>query len=54
LRGFIAARPILALRVKKEINDWRDAINQQLGYLADGQLPELVRRELSQEQITVR
>jgi transcriptional regulator with XRE-family HTH domain len=53
-RSFIAARPLVALRRQKPIADWRSVLNKELGYLPEGRIPELVRRELSNEQITIR
>lgn len=52
--SFIAARPIIALRRQQNIDDWQTALGTELGYIPAGKVPEIARKQLSPEKITVR
>ena len=52
--AYIAARPMVALRRQRPIEDWRGALDKELGFLPQDRLPEMVRRQLSDEKITIR
>ncbi|MBI2740783.1 MAG: helix-turn-helix transcriptional regulator [Rhodospirillales bacterium] len=52
--SFIAARPVVAVRRQREIADWEKALGTELGYVPSGRVPEMVRRQLSTERISVR
>lgn len=51
--SMIAARPVVLLRRKRQL-DWRTALGGEIGYIPRGRVPEIARRQLSEEKITVR
>ena len=52
--SFIAARPIVALRRQRKMDNWQTALGTELGYIPAGKVPEIARKQLSTEKITVR
>jgi transcriptional regulator with XRE-family HTH domain len=52
--SLIAARPIIVLRRRQELKNWQAALGTELGYIEAGRVPEIARRQLSTERITVR
>jgi hypothetical protein len=52
--SFIAARPIVAVRRQRNIDNWQAALGTELGYIPAGKVPEIARKQLSTEKITVR
>ncbi|MGY3451928.1 helix-turn-helix domain-containing protein [Bradyrhizobium sp. USDA 4353] len=51
--SYIAARPLVALKRQRRIENWRDAIGKELGYGSPAGIPEAARRLLSNEKVTV-
>jgi hypothetical protein len=52
--SFIAARPIVVQRRRRNIENWESALGNELGYIPSGRVPEIARKHLSEERITVR
>ncbi|WP_061850526.1 helix-turn-helix transcriptional regulator [Bradyrhizobium sp. DOA1] len=51
--SFIAARPLVAIKRNRAIDDWRSALGNDLGYLPRTRIPEGAQRQLSSEGVTV-
>lgn len=51
--SYIAARPLVALRLQRRIDDWRAAVGKELGYLPLSGIRQIARQHLSDEKITV-
>ena len=52
--GYIAARPLVAVKNTKTSVKWRNALGRELGYLPEAMVDTFIVRELSQEKITVK
>lgn len=51
--SYIAARPLVALKRQRVIDDWRSLFGKELGYLREDTVPKAARDQLSSEKITV-
>jgi transcriptional regulator with XRE-family HTH domain len=51
--SYIAARPLVAIKRQRLIDDWRSAVGNELGYRPQTSIPEAAQRQLSSEKVTV-
>jgi hypothetical protein len=52
-KGQIIARSIVLVRRRARLENWRSAIGTDLGYFPESKLPEVVRRELNNQNIDI-
>lgn len=50
---FVASVPALACRTRKPIEDWREHVGTDLGFVMADTLPEIVRRRLRSDVVKV-
>ena len=51
--SYIAARPLVALKRQRLIEDWRGVVGKELGYLPENGVKKIAREHFSSEKVTI-
>jgi len=53
-QSYIAARPLVAVKGKRRIENWRSGIGKDLGYLPESSVGDRVRKHFTREKVMIR